>query len=143
MRKILQLTLLLLLVSTLGCSRKGKDIPPPRLGDLEVQFKVTDPYNRLGNYLPIPVNIAIYDDSLHACEIRSQRVTTNPDEVQLVEFKDIEARTSYYYLEIKIDYHSALDASCNDYMVFIEEGKVRRIGLIVMEYNYQGVDCTP
>lgn len=139
MRKLLLLVILAVALLAAACSRKGNDNPASRLGDLHVEFKVTDQYSQLTDI--IPVNVTLFEDSLHTFQIDSKRVTTAPDVIQAADFKDINARSSVYYLELKLDYNSDLDAACPDFPVYIQEGVVRQETLIVLEYKFTGLEC--
>jgi hypothetical protein len=139
MKKVLSLTVLTVALLAISCSRKGNDNPAARLGDLHVEFEVTDQYSQLTDI--IPVSVTLFEDSLHTFQIDSKRITTAPDVVQSVDFKDINARSSVYYLQLKFDYNSDLDAACPDFPVYIQEGIVRQETLIVLEYKFTGLDC--
>lgn len=140
MRKTPLVMILAIALLVAACSRKGDDSPPERKGDLQVEFKVTDEHNLLTDI--IPVQVALYDDTLHQYQIDSKRISTAPDVTQMVEFKDLNARSYFYYLEVKFDFGSELDTACADFPVYIQDGQVRREGLIVLEYGFLGLDCS-
>lgn len=122
-----------------SCSRKGDDSPPERKGDLQADFMITDQYDLLTDV--IPVKVVLYEDSLHQYEIDRKRITTAPDVIQRAEFKDINARSSFYYLQIGFDYNSDVDTSCADFPIYIEDGQIRTLAVVVLEYKYVGLEC--
>ncbi|MFH2056630.1 MAG: hypothetical protein ABIJ61_11775 [bacterium] len=122
-----------------GCSRKSDDPVPERKGDLRVAVTVTDETGRLGDLFP--VKVSLFDDTLHQYEIDSKRIMIEPAELDSVDFSDINARSAFYYIEVKIDFHDSRDETCGDTPVFIQDGVVRRVG-VEMLYRLSGVTCS-
>ena len=139
MRRSPYFLLPLLFLCLIGCSRKGDDNPPERLGDLNVQFVVNDQYDLLGTQLT--VEMSLYDDSLHAYKIETRQAAATVDVSQTVGFKDINARATFYFLEVKLIADGEEMGVCDDYAVYIQDGAVRQVGLIVLEYDFTGLDC--
>ena len=130
---------LLLLLAAFSCSRKGDDPVPERKGDLRVLVQVDDETGLLGDLFP--VKISLFDDTLHQFEIGSERIMLASQETDSVSFIDINARSAFYYIEVKIDFHDERDATCGDTPVFIEDGVMRRVG-VEMLYRFTGPSCS-
>ncbi len=130
------LLLLVLLLAAFSCSRKGDDPVPERKGDLRILVQVDDETGRLGD--SFPVKISLFDDTLHQFEIGSKRIMLDPQQVDSVSFTDLNARSAFYYVEVKIDFHNELDATCGNTPVFVEDGVLRRVGVAMLYRKYQG-----
>jgi hypothetical protein len=123
----------------IGCSRKNTDISSPdRKGDLVVNIVVLDEYGLLTEQ--IPLSVAVYEDSSHQAVVATKSLFTMHSEQKTVEFRAINARSSIYYLEIRLDYDGSQAASCQDFPVYIEEGIVRQLE-VNLEYGFLGLEC--
>ena len=139
MTRARRLLLLLLLLAAFSCSRKGDDPVPERKGNLQVAVQVDDQTGRLGD--SFPVKISLYDDTLHQFEIGNKRIMLESQQIDSVSFTDINARSAFYYVEVKIDFHDERDATCGNTPVFVEDGVTRRVG-VAMVYRFTGPDCS-
>jgi len=131
--------LFLFLTMVMGCGRKGDESLPERKGNLKVLVSISDETSQLGS--SIPIRVTLYDDTLHQYQIDTKRITTEPEVVDSVEFDGINARSAFYYIEVKLDFHNSLDATCGDTPVYVQDGVTRRVG-VDMLYRFTGMTCT-
>lgn len=123
-----------------GCSRKGNEQLPPRVGDLLVKFIVND---EAGLPQRIPVTVAVYSDFAHTAELRSEQVVTMSDSLNIVELKGMAAISAY--VVISIDQNIAYP-TCTyrpHYAVFVQQGRVSTTPIITMTVRQQVTECEP